>query len=133
MDDFESMDKANRNKEMLHIFCDICIKAIDMGMRPNSHFDKCGWKYIVTSFRGQTGQALTKPQLKNKWDVCKKKNWRLWTKLIGETGLSWSNELGTIVASDEWWKSRIQVNFCHTSYFKNVIMFCEDNDKTIIF
>ena len=102
-----------------------------MGMRPNLHFDRCRWKYIVTSFREQTGQALTKPQLKNKWDVCKK-DWRLWNKLIGETGVGWSNELGTIAASNEWWKSRIQVNFFLTNNFKYVIMFYEDNDKNTI-
>jgi hypothetical protein len=36
----EIMDKAAWTKEMLHAFCDLCIKAIDMGMRPNTHFDK---------------------------------------------------------------------------------------------
>ncbi|KAG5222682.1 L10-interacting MYB domain-containing protein [Salix suchowensis] len=101
--------KANWSPQTLHIFCDIYIRAIDMDMRPSSHFDKRGWKYIVKSFREQTGQPLTRDQLKNKWDVCKK-DWRVWTKLIGETGVGWSNELGSIVASDEWWKSRIQEN-----------------------
>jgi hypothetical protein len=38
----ESFDKAAWTKEMLHIFCNICIKTIDMGMRPNTHFDKTG-------------------------------------------------------------------------------------------
>ena len=104
MDDFDSVAKARWSKETLHIFCDICIRAIDMGMRPSSHFDRSGWKYIVTSFREQTRQALGKDQLKNKWDVCKK-DWRLWNKLIGETGVGWSNELGTITASNEWWES----------------------------
>ena len=132
MDDSEPVVKATWSKETLHIFCDICIRTIDMGMRPSSHFDRRGWKYIVASFREQTGQPLVKDQLKNKWDVCKK-DWRLWTKLIGETGMGWSNELGTIVASDEWWKSRIQVNFRHAIYLKNIIMFCEDNDKNINF
>uniref|UniRef100_A0A6N2LMQ9 Uncharacterized protein n=1 Tax=Salix viminalis TaxID=40686 RepID=A0A6N2LMQ9_SALVM len=42
MDNHESMDKATWTREMLHIFCDICIKAIDMGMRPNTYFDRCG-------------------------------------------------------------------------------------------
>uniref|UniRef100_A0A6N2K303 Uncharacterized protein n=1 Tax=Salix viminalis TaxID=40686 RepID=A0A6N2K303_SALVM len=78
MDNFESTDKAAWNKEMLHIFCDLCIKAIDMGMRPNTHthFDKS--------------------------------DWRIWMKLIAKTGVGWSNELGTIAASDEWWRSKIQ-------------------------
>ncbi|XP_034907176.1 uncharacterized protein [Populus alba] len=92
---------------MLHVFCDLCIKAIDMGMRPNTHFDKAGWKYLQTSFKEITGHAFTKTQLKNKWDGCKK-DWRIWTKLISETGVGWSAELGTISASDEWWKTKIQ-------------------------
>jgi hypothetical protein len=62
----------------------------------------------LTSFKKQTGHAFTKTQLKNKWDGCKK-DWRIWTNLIFETGVGWSNELGTISASDEWWKAKIQV------------------------
>ncbi|KAJ6957415.1 L10-interacting MYB domain-containing protein-like isoform X2 [Populus alba x Populus x berolinensis] len=69
MDAPENMDKAAWTKEMLHVFCDLSIKAIDMGMRPNTHFDKAGWKYLLGSFKEQTG---------------------------------------TISASDEWWKSKIQ-------------------------
>ena len=38
----ESMDNATWTKKMLHTFCDLCIKAINMGMRPNTHFDKTG-------------------------------------------------------------------------------------------
>eukprot|EP00258_Populus_trichocarpa_P040208 XP_024456227.1 L10-interacting MYB domain-containing protein-like [Populus trichocarpa] len=107
MEGLESFDKAVWTKEMLHIFCDICIKAIDMGMRPNTHFDKTGWKFLITSFKEQTGHAFTKTQLKNKWDGYKK-DWRLWNKLVSETGVGWNSELGTISASDEWWKQKIQ-------------------------
>ena len=28
-------------------------------------------------------------------------------KLIYETGVGWSTELGTISATDEWWKAKI--------------------------
>jgi hypothetical protein len=31
-------------------------------------------------------------------------------KLITETGVGWSTELGTISATDEWWQSKIQVS-----------------------
>uniref|UniRef100_A0A6N2N561 Myb/SANT-like domain-containing protein n=1 Tax=Salix viminalis TaxID=40686 RepID=A0A6N2N561_SALVM len=82
-------------------------RAIDMGMRPTSHFDKPGWMYVAQSFAEQTGVEFQREQFKNKWDSCKK-NWRLWNKLIGETGVGWSNELKTIAASDEWWRARIQ-------------------------
>ena len=76
MDNLETIDKAAWNKEMLHVFYDLSIKAIDMGMRPNTHFDKASWKYLQTSFKEMTGHAFTKTQLKNKWDGCKK-DWRI--------------------------------------------------------
>ncbi|XP_061958943.1 L10-interacting MYB domain-containing protein-like [Populus nigra] len=107
MDDSQSQDKACWTREMLHAFCDICIKAIEQGMRPNTHFDKAGWKYVMNCFKNQTGHALTKAQLKNKWDGIKK-DWRIWKKLISETGVGWSAELGTIAAPDEWWKAKNQ-------------------------
>jgi hypothetical protein len=77
-------------------------------MRPNTHFDKAGWKFVVQSFKDQTGLSLSKSQLKNKCDGIKK-DWRVWKKLITETGVGWSSELGTISATDEWWQSKIQV------------------------
>jgi hypothetical protein len=66
MEGLESFDKAAWTKKMLHIFCDICIKAIDMRMRSNTHFDKTGWKFFITSFKEQTDHEFTKTQLKNK-------------------------------------------------------------------
>jgi hypothetical protein len=47
-----------------------------MVIRPNTHFDKMGWKFVITSFQEKTGHAFTKTQLKNKWDGCKK-DWRI--------------------------------------------------------
>jgi hypothetical protein len=62
----ESMDKASWTKEMLHTFYDLCIKAINMRMRPNTHFNEAGWEFLMTSFKEQTSHAFTKTQLKNK-------------------------------------------------------------------
>jgi hypothetical protein len=47
MESPKNMDKATWIKEMLHAFYDLCIKAIDMKMRPNTHFDKGGCKIFV--------------------------------------------------------------------------------------
>ena len=68
IDGLESFDKAAWTKEMLHIFYDLYIKAIDIRMRPNTHFNKMEWKFLITSFKEQTGHAFTKTQLKNKKD-----------------------------------------------------------------
>jgi len=72
MDGLETMDKAAWTKEMLRAFYDLYIKAIDIGMRPNTPFDKAGWKYLLPSFKEQIDYAFTKAQLKSKWDGYKK-------------------------------------------------------------
>ena len=110
MEGGDNTDKIQWTPEMLHIFCDICITAIELGMRPTTYFDKTGWKFFITTFNERTGLSLTKSQLKNKWDGCKK-DWKTWVKLISETGVGWSAELGTIMATNEWWKAKIQVKF----------------------
>uniref|UniRef100_A0A6N2LGK9 Myb/SANT-like domain-containing protein n=1 Tax=Salix viminalis TaxID=40686 RepID=A0A6N2LGK9_SALVM len=107
MEGGEIMDKATWTKKMLHTFCNICIRAIELGMRPITHFDKIGWKFLIKSFQEQTGHSLTIAQLKNKWDGCKK-DWKIWTKLLFETGVGWSSELGTIATTNEWWTTKIQ-------------------------
>ena len=58
------MDKVAWTKKILYIFYDLCIKAIDMRMRPNTHFDKMGWKFLTTLFKEQIGHDFTKTQLK---------------------------------------------------------------------
>ena len=69
---------------MLYTFYDIYIKTIKKGTRPNTHFDKTGWKFMVIAFEEQADHALTKAQLKNKWDDIKR-YLRIWKKLISKT------------------------------------------------
>jgi hypothetical protein len=79
IEDSQSQNKACWTREMLNTFCDICIKAIEKGMRPNTHFDKVGWKYVMNCFKEQTDYALMKAQLKNMWGEIKK-DWRILEK-----------------------------------------------------
>jgi hypothetical protein len=37
----------------------------------------------------------------------------VWKKLINETAVGWSAELGTISTTDEWWEKKIQVSFLY--------------------
>lgn len=66
MKGFKSLDKTIWTKEMVHTFYDICIKVIDKRMRPNTHFDKVGWKFLLTILKELIGHTFTKAQLKNK-------------------------------------------------------------------
>ena len=64
--------KASWDRKTTIIFCDICIKEINNGNRPSTHFNKEGWAKIVKNFEIATGQCYVKGQLKNKWDSMKK-------------------------------------------------------------
>jgi hypothetical protein len=37
----------------------------------------------------------------------------VWKKLINETGVGWSTELGAILATNEWWKEKNQISFLY--------------------
>ncbi|KAL9366958.1 hypothetical protein Peur_038157 [Populus x canadensis] len=58
----------------------------------------------MNCFKEKTGHALTKAQLKNKWDGIKKglENMK---KIDFQNEVGWSNELGIISAIDEWRKN----------------------------
>ena len=102
--------KAVWNKNTINIYCDICIRAIHKNMRPGTHFNKEGWRYVIQNFQKESEKSYGKAQLKNKWDSLKKE-WRLWKELQGkETGLGWSTSKQTIDASDEWWDEKIKVS-----------------------
>ncbi|KAK8916857.1 hypothetical protein KSP39_PZI022193 [Platanthera zijinensis] len=91
------------------LFCDICIKEIELGNRPTTHFSKQGWNNIILHFQERSGKQFDRTQLKNKWDQLKKE-WKLWRELKrGKTGLGWNPVKKTIDASDEWWDEKIKV------------------------
>jgi hypothetical protein len=46
-------------KKILHNFCDIYIKAINIRIRSNNHFDKVGWKFVMTTFKEKTSHDFT--------------------------------------------------------------------------
>ncbi|KAK8990765.1 hypothetical protein V6N11_028726 [Hibiscus sabdariffa] len=101
--------KASWDTRMTMIFCDLCIKEILDGNRPGTHFKKEAWIRIVNKFENETGKAYTQRQLKNRWDLMKRE-WKIWKKLKeNDTGLGWNYTKRTIDASEEWWKSRLQV------------------------
>ncbi|XP_024445096.1 uncharacterized protein LOC112324790 [Populus trichocarpa] len=106
MEGLESFDKAAWTKEMLHIFCDICIKAIDMGMRPNTHFDKTGelgtisasdewWKQKIQEIRGakKFRHVGIEQSLKNKFD-------RMYSNIVATGAYAWAPSSGVPIDSD---------------------------------
>ena len=43
--------KAKWTMNTTHIFCDVCIAAINKGLRPSTHFSTEGWKFVVLTFK----------------------------------------------------------------------------------
>ncbi|RDY13356.1 L10-interacting MYB domain-containing protein, partial [Mucuna pruriens] len=100
--------KAKWHDKNLEIFLKVCIEEVRAGNRLHAHFNKIGWANIAKNFYKETKLAYQYKQFKNKWDTLKKE-WQLWTKLIGkDTGLGWDTEKKTINANDEWWETKIQ-------------------------
>ncbi|KAK8947076.1 hypothetical protein KSP39_PZI006935 [Platanthera zijinensis] len=54
------------------IFCDLCLREIELGNRPTTHFSRDGWSNLTTNFFAQTGKSYDRNQMKNKWDQIKK-------------------------------------------------------------
>ncbi|KAM2066135.1 hypothetical protein TB1_041946 [Malus domestica] len=109
------------NAHNISIFCDVCIKELEAGHRPGTHFDKDGYANIRANFKAETWHDYERKQLKNKWDALKNE-WKLWKELVGKnTGLGWSSSKGTVDASEEWWNNKIQINKEYGKLRKNGI------------
>ncbi|XP_020597496.1 L10-interacting MYB domain-containing protein-like [Phalaenopsis equestris] len=105
----EVVTHALWEKDTKMIFCDLCLKEIERGNRPTTHFNKEGWQNIIKKFKECTGREYDRLQMKNKWDQMKKE-WKIWKELKkGCTGIGWDPVKRTIDASEEWWAERLAV------------------------
>uniref|UniRef100_A0A6V7QVV1 Myb/SANT-like domain-containing protein n=1 Tax=Ananas comosus var. bracteatus TaxID=296719 RepID=A0A6V7QVV1_ANACO len=100
--------KATWERNVVYIFCDLCIQEIELGNKPGTHFNKIGWNRLVSNFNKDTGKEYDRMQLKNKWDQLKK-DWKQWKQLRkNEMGFEWNQRKRTIDASDEWWQNKLK-------------------------
>ncbi|KAL9457629.1 hypothetical protein AB3S75_006638 [Citrus x aurantiifolia] len=116
-----STSKATWNPQTLDVFCDLCIKEVDVGHRPGTHLTSQGYENLIKEFTKEIGLDYNRTQMKNKWDSLRT-DWKLWKNLIGkETGLRWNYRLRTIDASEEWWEKKIKENPQFSRFRKNGI------------
>ena len=92
-------------------FCNLCVEQIQAGNRSKgAAFSTEGWTNLVTKFCDEIGQNYDKDQFKSRWDVLKGDQ-GVWEQLRNlDTGLGWDAVKGTIHATDDWWKRKLEMS-----------------------
>ncbi|CAH8270179.1 unnamed protein product [Arabidopsis lyrata] len=91
------------------LFLDLLVQETLKGNRPDTHFNKEGWKTILGTINENTGIGYTRAQLKNHWD-CTRKGWKIWCQLVGASSMKWDPESRSFGATEEEWRTYIREN-----------------------
>lgn len=52
--------KAIWDSKMKDTFIEMCIKEVEAGNRPGTHFSKVGWTNLIENFSKEVGRSYTK-------------------------------------------------------------------------
>jgi hypothetical protein len=121
---------------MTEIFCKLVVEEINAGNRPLGTLNGRGYKSLGEKFFAATEKQYTRKQLKNRWNNLKIL-YNFWKSLWTNTGLGRNLDLGTVVASDEWWEENTKVRNLpfismfmkmsgRTNFFMLVCSLCRD-------
>ncbi|KAJ1270020.1 hypothetical protein BS78_06G022600 [Paspalum vaginatum] len=84
-------------------FNEICVEEVLVHNRPQQCLNSVGYANLVRKFFESTIRPYDEQQMKNKWDVLKRKYTQWKTLNIRATGLGRDPVTGCIVATAEWW------------------------------
>ncbi|XP_010273674.1 PREDICTED: L10-interacting MYB domain-containing protein-like [Nelumbo nucifera] len=102
--------KANWTDDHHRFFVDVCVKEVMKQNRPTTYLNNEGYINLMNAFRKKFGVEWDRKCFKNKWENLRK-DWTTWCRLLKDSsGHEWDNEKNTIIASNDWWESHLQVN-----------------------
>ena len=100
-----------KDPKELEAFCRFCAVQVMEGQRKAIGFlSKIGVNEVIRQL-GKIEKLVTWLQIKNKWDLLRKR-WKIYNKCLeNETGLGYDPGTGMFEAPDEWWNRKIAVSF----------------------
>ncbi|OVA10593.1 Myb/SANT-like domain [Macleaya cordata] len=100
---------AHWTPELHKTFVYLCLEQVQKGNRLGTHLNKDGYKVLCDKFFTLTKKQYDKKKMKNHWDTTKEM-WKVWHKLISNTGSGWDLVTQTITAGNDWWDDYIKMN-----------------------
>ena len=95
---------------MEKLFIDIMVEECIKGNMPDGVFKRSTWNKLVTKLNVRANWSFNHKQVKTKFNRLRTRH-RIFSQLLGHTGMGWNPVTNTVTASEEVWQNVLAVSF----------------------